>query len=61
MELAGQPMHPPQHIYGIVFSGAQDAGKKIWVAKGIVHGETLLIEDCFRARGLGWIRVKVIV
>jgi hypothetical protein len=54
-------MHPPQHIYSIDFSEAQDAGKKIWVAKGIVHGETLLIEDCFRARGLGWVRVKVIV
>jgi len=41
MELAGQPMHPPHHIYGIDFSGAQDAGKKIWTSKGIVKGEIL--------------------
>jgi len=27
-ELAVQRMHPPQHIYAIDFSGAQDAGKK---------------------------------
>ena len=37
-------------IYGIDFSGAQDAGKKIWIAKGVVKGDSLLIEDCFRAR-----------
>ncbi len=24
----------------------------IWIAKGIVKGKTLLIEDCFRARDL---------
>ena len=41
MELAGQPMYPPQHIYGIDFSGAQDAGKKIWTSKGILKGEIL--------------------
>ena len=29
MELAGQPMPPPHHIYGIDFSGAKYAGKKI--------------------------------
>jgi len=29
-------MHPPQHIYAIDFSGAQDAGKKkIPVSKSI--------------------------
>ena len=43
-------MHPPQHIYGIDFSGAQDAGKKIWIAEGVVKTDSLLIEDCFRAR-----------
>ena len=52
MELAGQTMHSPQHIYGIDFSGAQDAGKKIWIAEGVVKGGSLLIEDCFRARDL---------
>jgi hypothetical protein len=52
MELAGQPMHPPHHIYGIDFSGAKDAAMKIRIAKSIVKGETLLIEDCFGARDL---------
>ena len=50
MELATQAMNPRHHIYGIDFSGAKDKGKKIWTSKGIVKGETLLIEDCFRAR-----------
>jgi len=45
-------MHSPRHIYGIDFSGAQDAGKKIWIAEGVVKGDSLLIEDCFRARDL---------
>ena len=52
MELAWQTMHPPQHIYGIDFSGAQDAGKKIWIAEGVIKTDSLLIEDCFRARDL---------
>jgi len=56
MKLAWQRMHPPQHIYGIDFSGAQDAGKKIWIAEGIVKAESFLIEDCFSARDLGWVR-----
>ena len=45
-------MHTTHHIYGIDFSGAQDAGKKIWIAEGVVKGDSLLIEDCFRARDL---------
>jgi hypothetical protein len=44
MKLAYQQMHPPHHIYGIDFSGAQDAGKKIWIAEGIVKTDSLLIE-----------------
>ncbi|MBW2114265.1 MAG: hypothetical protein JRH04_05315, partial [Deltaproteobacteria bacterium] len=36
----------------IDFSGAQDAGKKIWIAEGIIEQESLLIEKCFRARDL---------
>jgi len=52
MELAGQRMHPPQRIYCIDFSGAQDAGKKIWIAEGVVKTDLLLIEDCFGARDL---------
>ena len=38
-------MELPHHIYGIDFSGDKDAGKMIWIAKGIVKGETLSIED----------------
>ena len=45
-------MHTTHHIYGIDFSGAQDAGKKIWIAEGVVKTGSLLIEDCFRARDL---------
>ena len=45
-------MTKPQAIYGIDFSGAQDAGNKIWIAKGISDGVKLIIEDCFRARDL---------
>ena len=39
-------------IYGIDFSGAKDAGNKIWIAKGVPVGESLLIKECFRARDL---------
>jgi hypothetical protein len=39
-------------LYGIDFSGAQDAGNKIWLAKGISEGKSLLIKKCFRARDL---------
>lgn len=33
-------------IYGIDFSGAQDAGKKIWIAGGIAEGDILRIDEC---------------
>jgi hypothetical protein len=39
-------------LYGIDFSGAQDAGNKIWIAKGVPEGERLLISECYRARDL---------
>ena len=45
-------MKSPDRIYGVDFSGAKDAGKKIWIAEGVVKGDSLLIEDCFRARDL---------
>ena len=35
-------------VYGADFSGAKDAGKRIWVAEGVVHGETLRISACHR-------------
>ena len=39
-------------IYGIDFSGAQDAGNQIWIAKGIGHGKGLLITECRSASDL---------
>jgi hypothetical protein len=42
----------PRQIFGIDFSGARDAGRKIWVASGTVEYGTLLIGDCFSASGL---------
>ena len=39
-------------IYGIDFSGAQDAGNKIWIARGVPKGKKLLIEECSSARTL---------
>jgi len=39
-------------IFGIDFSGAQNAGNKIWITKGFSDGEELVIEDCIRARDL---------
>ena len=47
----------PRQIYGIDFSGAKNAGKKIWIASGVMDGDALRIEDCRRAEGLpGWRR-----
>ena len=45
-------MQIQKRIYGIDFSGAQDGGKKIWIAKGVVKQDLLLIKECFRARDL---------
>lgn len=38
-----------RRIYGVDFSGAKDAGKKIWIAGGVIEGEMLRIEACRRA------------
>jgi hypothetical protein len=45
-------MRKGQGIYGIDFSGAQDAGNKIWIANGVPKGKGLLIKECFSARDL---------
>lgn len=39
-------------VYGIDFSGARDAGKKIWIARGIIQEDVLLITECFQAKDL---------
>jgi hypothetical protein len=41
-----------RRICGIDFSGAKDAGKRIWIASGIVEQDGLLIEECYRAKDL---------
>jgi len=45
-------MKKPRRIFGIEFSGAQDAGKKIWVTSGLFVGDGLVVEDYLRARDL---------
>lgn len=40
------------HVYGIDFSGAKDAGKRIWIASGVADGEALRIDTCYRAADL---------
>jgi hypothetical protein len=46
----GRPVE--RRVYGIDFSGARDAGKKIWIAAGSVVDGTLQIHDCYRAEAL---------
>jgi hypothetical protein len=41
-----------RRVYGVDFSGAKDAGNRIWIASGIVDEDALLIEACYRARDL---------
>jgi len=41
----GIAMKQLRAIYGIDFSGAKDAGKKIWIAKGTPKGKGLLIKE----------------
>jgi len=45
-------MEIPIRIFGIDFSGAQDARKKIWVTMGFSAGDGLVVEDCLRVRDL---------
>lgn len=39
-------------IFGVDFSGAAEAGKKIWVAWAILQNDVVVIEDCQRASAL---------
>jgi hypothetical protein len=39
-------------IYGVDFSGAKDAGRRMWVAGGVAEGDTLRIETCHSADAL---------
>lgn len=42
----------PRQIIGIDFSGAADAGRRIWVAEGITESGRLVIQACRRGRDL---------
>jgi hypothetical protein len=42
----------PMAIYGIDFSGALDAGRKIWISLAVIKGDRLEIRNCFRGQSL---------
>lgn len=42
----------PLQVYGIDFSGARDAGNKIWIATGTMQANEFCIENCFPAAEL---------
>jgi hypothetical protein len=44
--------HTPTAIYGIDFSGAVDAGRKIWISLAKTRGEVLEIRHCFQGLNL---------
>ncbi len=39
-------------IYGVDFSGAEDACKKIWICKSVVTKDGIKIEDCWNLKSL---------
>lgn len=45
-------MEQERRVYGVDFSGARDAGRKIWIATGRIRGAVLCIGDCRRASEL---------
>jgi hypothetical protein len=42
----------PSKVYGVDFSGAKKAGRKIWIASALIVRDVLKIEDCFQAKDL---------
>lgn len=45
-------MRDVKAIYGIDFSGAKDAGNKIWISKGVLRDGELLVSECLKAGDL---------
>ncbi len=45
-------LDPAHRIFGVDFSGAADAGKKIWIARGRLERGKLWIQDCFKGEAL---------
>ena len=46
------PYHQKRTVFGIDFSGAQDAGRKIWISCGGILDDVILISECFPAKDL---------
>jgi hypothetical protein len=46
------PASHPRRVYGVDFSGAAHAGKKIWVTSGVIERDTLHIDACRRGADL---------
>jgi len=44
--------HRKRTLCGVDFSGAQDAGKNIWIACGSILDDLILISECFPAKDL---------
>jgi len=42
----------PERVFGVDFSGAIDAGRKIWIAGGTIEGDALRFDLCQRAATL---------
>ncbi len=42
----------PRRFYGVDFSGAEDAGRKIWITRGEATPKGLAIEQCLPAEAL---------
>lgn len=36
-----------RRIYGVDFSGAKDAGRKIWISEGVAEGDMLTLLNCY--------------
>jgi len=52
MRILRVAMRAVQVIYGIDFSGAKDAGDKIWIARGVPEGGKLFVSECCKAGDL---------
>ena len=49
---AGDWQYRPSCVYGVDFSGAIDAGTKIWIASGTIVENALKVEYCLEAKDL---------
>ena len=47
-----EPSYCKRFVRGVDFSGAQDAGTKIWIACGDISNDVILISECFPAQDL---------